>query len=133
MSPYANDPPQVFPGVIDDVPSEFADCIEAMHEDWWRNVTFCVWRMHSDARWHHGRIAFPDDTAWDGSEFLLSAFDGRPETYRAWAETYYDSRKFSPIAVSHVFEHRPLTAEIIRSLNAERSLEGLDQEGLTEE
>jgi hypothetical protein len=128
MTPYALSPPQVFPGVVDEVPPEFADCIEAMHSNWWRDITFCVWRRYSDAEWHHGKIAFPDHPDPDGSEFLLSAFDGRPETFIAWAESYYDPRKFNLIAVRHVFEHRPLNSEIIRMLNPERSLEELDEE-----
>jgi hypothetical protein len=128
MTPYISDPPHVFPGVLDVVPPEFTDCTAAMHADWWRNTTFCVWRKHSDTGWHRGRIEFPDHPDPDGSEFLLSALDGRPETYHAWAEDYYEPRKFSLDAVSHIFKHRPLTEEVIRALNPERSLEDLDEE-----
>jgi hypothetical protein len=128
MSPYSADPPQPFPGVVEEVPTEFADCIEAMHPDWWRDITFCLWRKFTDLGWHHGEIAFSDHLDPDGSQFLLSAFDGRPETYLAWAESYYTPREFSLPLLRHVFEHRPLTAEIILALNPERSLEGLDQE-----
>jgi hypothetical protein len=66
-----------------------------MHADWWRDITFCVRRRHSATGWHRGRIGFPDHPDPDGSEFLLSAFDGRPETYHAGAEDYYEPRKFS--------------------------------------
>jgi hypothetical protein len=128
MSPYADDPPKVFPGVLDDVPSRFADCMASLDPDWWRTVTFCVWRSHSGSRWHHGRINFPDLRDPDGSEFLLSAYDGRPETYRKWAQQYYHPRKFSLAAVRWVFEHRPLTEEAVRKLNPERSLAELAEE-----
>ncbi len=128
MSPYANDPPRVFPGVLDEVPGEFADCRAALAPDWWERVTFCVWRGHSDSQWHRGNIHFVDHPDPDGSEFLLSAYDGRPETYHAWAEDYYQPRTFSLAAVRHVFEHRPLTEEVVRTLNLERSLAELAEE-----
>jgi len=117
--------PQRRPG---NMPPEFIDCTAAMHADWWRDLTFCVWRRHSATGWHRGKIGFPDHPDPDGSEFLLSAFDGRPETYHAWAEDYYEPCKFSLGAVSHIFKHRPLTEEVIRALNPERPLEDLDEE-----
>jgi hypothetical protein len=128
MSPYAENPPKVYLGVVDDVPPEFGDCLAAMHSDWWRDITFCIWRRHSDSRWYHGRIDFPDLPDPDGSGFLLSAYDGRPETYHAWAEEYYHRSKFNLAAVHWVFEHRPLTVEIVRELNPERSLAELAEE-----
>ena len=48
----------------------------------------------------------------DGSAFLLSDLDGRPETYRAWAAGYYE-RDVGLEAVEHVYLHRPLTAEVV--------------------
>jgi hypothetical protein len=128
MSPYAEDPPRVFPGMLEDVPSEFADCLDAMHADWWRDITFCIWRGHEDTEWHHGQIDFPDLPDPDGSEFLLSVYDGRPETYHAWAEDYYHPRTFSLAAVRSVFDHAPLTEEVVQSLNPERMLSELDEE-----
>jgi hypothetical protein len=129
MSPYAEDPPKVFPGVLDDVPREFADCFAVMHPDWWQNITFCIWRRHSDSAWHHGQINFPKKMVDpDGSEFLLSAYDGHPETYHEWAEEYYGPRKFSLGAVRWVFEHRPLTEEVVRELDPDRSLLELAEE-----
>ena len=56
MSPYANDPPKVFPGVLDDVPPEFTDCFAALAPDWWETVTFCIWRRYDERHWHHGSI-----------------------------------------------------------------------------
>ncbi len=128
MSPYAEDPPKVFPGVLDDVPNEFADCLAAMHSDWWRDITFCIWRRHSDSGWQHGQIVFPELPDPDGSEFLLSAYDGRPETYHAWAEEYYEPKKLRLATVRWVFEHRPLSEEIVRELNPDRTLAELADE-----
>jgi hypothetical protein len=128
MTPYAQDPPRVFPGVLDDVPLEFADCLAALDSDWWLDSTFCIWRRHSDSKWHAGRIDFPESPDPDGSAFLLSAYDGRPETYQAWAEEYYQPREFSLRALRWVFEHRQLTEQVVRELNPDRSLAELTQE-----
>jgi hypothetical protein len=124
MSPYASDPPKLFPGVLDNVPTYFRDAMAALDPDWWTRVTFCIWRRHSDQCWHHGNIAFPEGDDPDGSEFLLSAFDGRPETYWRWAEQYY-SRKVDFGSVKRVFNHQPLTFELVRALNPDRSWQEL--------
>jgi hypothetical protein len=128
MSPYTANPTRVFAGVVDDIPPEFADCRAAVHEDWWHDITFCVWRRHAGEKWNHGRIAFPDLPDPDGSGFLLSAYDGRPETYHEWAEQYYQPRRFSLAAVRSVFAHSPLTEDVVRGLNLERSLAELGEE-----
>jgi hypothetical protein len=72
-----------------------------------------------------GPIAFPpDETDPDGSEFLLSDLDGRPETYQAYASEYFDA-DVDVASVAHVYQHRPLTNAIVTSLNPELSLADL--------
>src|SRR5262245_11161419 len=46
MSPFRNDPPRLFPGVLDGIPPNFGDCFAALAPDWWEQVTFCVWRRY---------------------------------------------------------------------------------------
>jgi len=128
MSPYDVDPPRVFPGVLDDVPPEFADCLAALADEYWQDITFCIWRRHADPAWQHGRIEFPDHLDPDGSGFLLSAYDGKPETYHHWAEGYYQPHRLDLGAIRHVYEHKPLTEEVVRALNPERSLAELAEE-----
>lgn len=128
MSPYAETPPRVFPGVIDEIPPEFLALRAELHEDWWQDITFCLWRGPTDTTWRHGRIEFPAGTDPDGSSTLLSIFDGRPETYVAWARQYYDRRESGLDAVRRIFAHEPLTEEIVRSLNSEVSLEELEED-----
>ena len=128
MSPYAETPPRVYPGVIDDVPVDFAECRSAMASDWWHDITFCIWRRHEDSQWQHGNIKFPLDRDADGSEFLLSMLDGKPETYRAWAEVYYSLTKLDLTVIRKVFKHEPLTDNLVRQLNPERSLHQLGEE-----
>jgi hypothetical protein len=110
-----------WPGVLDAVPEEFAACLEEPAfsvED----VTFCIWRRYADQAWQVGPVPFPVDNAdADGSEFLLSPLDGRPETYRVWAAEYY-SRDVELAAVEHVYRHKPLNPDVVARLNPEASL-----------
>ncbi|MBL9086481.1 MAG: hypothetical protein JNM10_05005 [Planctomycetia bacterium] len=127
MSPYRRSPPRPWAGVLDDVPSDFAECLREPAfsvED----VTFCIWRRPGDPTWQIGHINFPrSHPDPDGSESLLSSLDGRPETYRAWATDYYE-RDVDAAAVEHVYRHEPLTPEVIARLNPEVSLEQLSQD-----
>lgn len=123
LSPYRDDgSKRVWPGILDAVPEEFAPCLRepAFSVE---NATFCIWRGHGDRAWQVGPVEFPPDHPDpDGSEFLLSPLDGLPETYRAWAEEYYE-RDVELAAVEHVYRHRPLTAELVARLNPEVSLD----------
>jgi hypothetical protein len=121
MSPYAHHPKRVWPGILDAVPVEFAACLREpafTAED----VTFCIWRRTGASSWDKGSIAFPPDVDDpDGSEFLLSDLDGRPETYQAYASDYFET-EVEIASVAHIYQHRPLTREIVASLNPELSL-----------
>ena len=125
MTPYRDDGSnRVWPGILDEVPTEFKDCLTEPAFDIGA-TTFCIWRRYGDALWHRGRIEFPrGQRDPDGSEDLLSPLDGDPETYRAWAEDYYE-REVGATSVAHVFGHRPLTAELALGLNPEISIADL--------
>jgi hypothetical protein len=130
MSPYANDPPQVWPGVLDDVPTAFSGFLSEPAfsiED----TTFCIWRTYDDSSWQRGDIQFPEGDDPDGSEDLLSILDGDPTTYQEWAESYYE-QPISLAAVKDIYNHRPLTRDLLAALNPALSLEELmpDIEGI---
>lgn len=131
MSPYANDG-EVWPGVIDGVPSAFRSCVEEpafTDEDHVPVVTACVWRETADSRWSHGTIDFPagyDDPDGANRLFHLLA-DPSPEAYQRFAEDYYEV----PVnleAVRHVYALRPLTPALVSSLNAATSLADVAEE-----
>jgi hypothetical protein len=119
MSPYRRRPKQVWPGVVDAVPADFAGCLAepAFSMD---DTTFCIWRRYGDESWQVGPVKFPAGDDPDGSQLLLSPLDGDPDTYRAWAEDYY-GRPVDPAAVAQVYGHTPLTEALIRRLNPETS------------
>ncbi|MET4921007.1 hypothetical protein P3L51_01265 [Streptomyces sp. PSRA5] len=128
MSPYANDG-DVWPGVIDDVPSAFRTCVEEpafTDEDDTPVVTACLWRETADTRWSHGTIDFPaghDDPDGANRLFHLLA-DPSPEAYQRFAEDYYEV----PVnleAVRHIYALRPLTPALVSDLNAATSLPDL--------
>jgi hypothetical protein len=121
MSPYRENPPRVWPGVLDAVPTEFAGCLREPAFVA-ATITFCVWRRYGDPAWQLGPVEFPPaDPDPDGSAFLLSDLDGRPESYRAWAADYF-GREVELAAVEHVYRHLPLTPEVVARLNPEVSL-----------
>ena len=88
------------------------------------NVTFCIWRSFGDSRWAHNPIALPSGDDPDGSGYLLSPLDGKPETYWQWAEEYYE-RDVALHAVKAIYERQRLTDELVVTLNQERRLRDL--------
>jgi hypothetical protein len=126
MRPRVQDPPRVWPGVLDHVPPAFAAFLTepafVLGE-----TTFCVWWEGGDSAWRRGAVAYPPGTDPDGSASLLALLDGDPATYRAWAEEYYDQNV--PLdAVVHVHRHRPLTPAVVAALNDRLALEDLAED-----
>lgn len=120
LSPWSSDPPVIWPGMYDDLPSEFAafrgEPAFAMDD-----VTFCIWRRHGDAAWQCGVRDLPEGDDPDGSEWMLQILDGDPATYQEFARDYYDVEL--PIeAIAHVYALNPLTNAIVRSLNEKLAL-----------
>lgn len=105
------------------LPSEYAYCIDepAFSAS---DVTFCVWRGSQESAWHRSSVTLPDGEDPDGSEYLLLPFDGLPETYREWAEEYFEVAV--PLhAVKAIYEQQRLTDDLIAALNPELRLKHL--------
>lgn len=126
MAEYTVDSGKVWPGVLDEAPPEF----EAVLTDpafVSEETSFCMWRKYSDSKWQTGKIEFPDEKDPDGSEDLLFMLDGNPNTYQQWAGEYYE--KDIPLdAVKAVYEHKPLTQQVVSRLNSERRFEDLESD-----
>lgn len=122
MTPYRSDPKRVWPGILESVPGDFAACLREPAfavED----TTFCIWRRYGDISWRRGEIEFPSNADPDGSEVLLSPLDGRPESYREQAVWYFSKPFLTVEMVRHVYEHRPLTDELVAALTPDIVLE----------
>lgn len=115
MSPWRADPPELWPGLLEGVPPEFASAL-AEPAFSMEAVTCCIWRKYGDRQWSHGPVEFPKGKDPDGSAMLLSYLDGSPQTYVDFATDYYETEL--PLeAVQHVYDHRPLDKILIQSLN----------------
>lgn len=119
LTPWVNDPPALFPGLLDEVP----EVLQAAARDAaWQledvvSTTVSLWRLVDDDRWHHGTARGVPAGAEDGSD-LFDLVDGRPDTYLAFAHEYYEPEQ--PLdrgVVEHVHALRPLTADLARRLN----------------
>jgi hypothetical protein len=124
MSPHAvGRDGKVWPGIYDGVPEilhGFRDEPAFSTDD----VTFCLWWEEIRPGWRVGVRTFPTTHDPDGSEDFLAIYDGKPETYEAWARDYYET----PVAldaVAAVYRHEALTEGLIHRLNAEASFEAV--------
>ncbi|SRR5713101_1061238 len=115
MSPWSMETPKVWPGVLDSVSEPFR-AFAAEPAFSMEDTTFCIWRSFQDDQWKTGHISYPQGDDPDGSGWMLSIFDGNPSTYKEWAEGYYE-RPISFSAVQQIYEHKPLTPELMRELN----------------
>jgi hypothetical protein len=109
--------------VLDEVPNEFAEFLKEPAFSI-ASTTFCIWRISAGVSWQTGQIDFPKEDDPDGSEDLLFVLNGDPATYQEFAEQYYE-RSIDLHVVRSIYQHQPLTAEIIKGLNPEVSLESL--------
>jgi hypothetical protein len=120
MSPWKNESSEVWPGVLSSVPKEFkAFATEPAFS--MSDTTFCIWRSTRDSRWNTGLINFPNGEDPDGSGWMLSILDGDPDTYKKWAEAYYD-QPLSLTAVEQIYADTPLTESLVKQVSAEADL-----------
>ena len=128
MSPWGLEPPRPWPGVLDMVPAAFRAFVDepAFVLDGVPMVTACLWRQTGVDRWHAGVFEAPAGGGDpDGSEWLLELLlDESPEAYQRFAEDYYEF-PVDPAAVREVYALRPLTQELVATLNSELSLADL--------
>ncbi len=131
MSPWVQDDQSVWPGVLDAVPDAFAGqlaepLLAGAGEFDPPLVTFCLWRLHTDDRWHAGQIDFPPlfgtRTDPDGAG-LLQILGGGPDAYVGWAATYYSRPSIDPDAVAGVYAHEPLDQRTVTRLSPGRELD----------
>jgi hypothetical protein len=116
-----------WPGIFDTIPpwalallTEYERAIGELAFFAVARVTFCVWSTPEG--WKCGPVKLPEGEDPDGSAYLLAHFDGVPETYRKWAEDYFE-RSIPIEAVSAIYGHEPLTPALVAALNPERNPE----------
>ncbi|NMG10104.1 hypothetical protein [Brasilonema sp. UFV-L1] len=117
---------EVYPGVLDNVPEVFLDNFINEPAFSMESTSFCVWRLPTDSSWQVGNIDMPSDLD-DGSSKLLSIFEDTPTRYKNWAEQYYEI-VLPQTEVLAIFQHRPLSNELIQAINPDNSLEDLAED-----
>lgn len=88
-------------------------------------MTFLMWRKHDDKAWN----ASLNDADWPKAkaEEVLAILDGKPETYKKWADEYYDA-DFSLEAIKKIYAGEALDQKLIEKINPENSLEDLAED-----
>ena len=122
-----DEPETVWKGVLDQVPKEFQNFLQepAFSPEY---TTFCIWRLNGESEWKAGEIEYPNgDATRDGSEWLLFLLDGKTETYCDWAEDYYE-QEINCETVEMIYQHEPLTEEMVKTLNPERKFADLKED-----
>ncbi|RTL35657.1 MAG: hypothetical protein EKK48_28670 [Candidatus Melainabacteria bacterium] len=127
LNPVHNDG-HPFPEIFAQFPAELSYFLKEaafMIDD----TTFCYWRRNCDNEWHSGKIKFPANvgTDPDGSRTMLKILDGKPKTYVDYAREYFDL-EIAEEDVKHVYQLKPLNAELLIRLHCERNLDQLSDE-----
>jgi len=112
--------------ILDKVPQEFSSAVSEPAFDI-DSISFCFWRTNDDASWCCGLFEIDEAGDSDGSEFLLECLNGDPSVYQDFAGEYYEE-DIPLSSIRHVYEHAPLTQEIIDLLNPEVQLAEIQEE-----
>lgn len=118
---------KLYPGVLDNVPQVFTENFLKEAGFSMESTSFCIWRLATDSSWQVGNIDSKSQSDPDGSEKLLSIFEDTPTRYKNWAEQYYEI-VLPETEVLAVFEHQPLSDELIQAINPDNSLEDLEED-----
>lgn len=133
MTPYRVTPLAPWPGLVDAVPEVFRRYVDEpafSDPDGAPRATVCFWREQSDTEWRSGavEVSFEGREDADGAEWLFTVVvDGRPEAYQRFAKDYYEV-DVDLAAVRHIYALRPLSQNIVSSLNPDARLHDLGED-----
>ncbi|GLB47847.1 hypothetical protein [Neptunitalea lumnitzerae] len=105
-------------GLTDNIPEElhnyiYKEPIKSL------GTTFCIWQANHQNSWQTGNIELPNDDIGDGSEELLFLVDGNADTYYIWATEYYDFQDLQLDCVALIYQHEPISKELLYQINSE--------------
>jgi hypothetical protein len=128
ISHWNNPARKTWPGLFIGLPAALAPALDEpafRDDDGSLAVTVCFWRTPADDQWQCGPV---DAGVKDGADWMFELLAaGRPEAYQRFAKYYYGS-VLELEAVRHVYESRPLTEEVVATLNPELTLADLERE-----
>jgi hypothetical protein len=115
-----------WPGLLESVPEVFrSELAEPAFSI--QYTSFFICRTYDDNQWRTGSISYPLGDDPDGSAWMLAILDGNPVSYQRWAANYY-KRPVNLLAVEHIYANKPLTNEIVHSLNPETNISDLAED-----
>ncbi len=126
MSTHGTHISEIWPGIVDDLPEQFSS-IMTKSSDSVFNITFGIWRTYSGQSWLRGKIDFPDGPDPDGSEDLLYLIDGDPAKCQEYVEACHGAT-VSIDSVRQLYDHVPLTDDLVKSFNPDMTVEKLSGE-----
>jgi hypothetical protein len=115
LAPMATGAP--WPELFTGIPNEFAHVLDEPYFSR-KASTFCLWRLVGAASWQQSPHMPPTGDNPDGSAELLRFFDGKPLTYKAWADEYF-GHEIQLGAIERIYRHVPLNPTLVQALNPE--------------
>ncbi len=132
MTPWRSEPQETWPGLFDTVPDVFRPLVlEPAFCEWEGapRATVCFWRRAADVDWSTGKVDLPSGVEdADGAEWMFSVLAaGTASAYQEFAADCYEVTP-DLAAVQHIYDLRPLTAQIVSALNPEVSPDSLTED-----
>ena len=123
MSPYKRADRSIWPGVLNNVPSEFKCSLEetAFSPE---TTTFVIWRLTIDNRWSTGDVTFPSHDYRDGSVDLLQPLTFSAADFTTWLSENYETDVDHEI-IRSVFDGKPLSDAQMAKLNPTSSIRSI--------
>ena len=123
MTPYKRPDHSIWPGVLDNVPTEFTCSLEEPAFDP-EATTFAIWRLTSDPGWSTGNVEFPAGDYKDGSADLLKPVTFSASDFADWLAENYETDVDSGI-IQSVFDGQPLSDAQMSKLNPSSPLRAI--------
>jgi hypothetical protein len=105
------------------VPLEFVEGVEepAFSPE---HVSFCFWYSNQAKAWQSSRTVKPVPNE---ELFLLNCLEGKPVLYQEFATFYYE-RKVRLSVIESIYDHEPITEEVLLHLNPNAVQSEIDAE-----
>ncbi|MEZ6139441.1 MAG: hypothetical protein R3B84_02615 [Zavarzinella sp.] len=116
MSPHNRDEFQVWPGIMDEVPSGLLALLE-IEEFCREETTFCIWRTKADNQWWQGDVDDSDDGEWSSYLLQSHAFTDA-KSYLDWAREYYTRKDIPAGPVEAIFASCQVDEAVVRAINS---------------
>jgi hypothetical protein len=123
MSSWGTENQKPWNGLLNGLPEEFEVAAKEPAFSM-ENISFCLWKKHTDISWLLGNFEFDEDEDPDGSEYLLELFDCNPATYKEFVTDYHELDVELSL-ISKIYNHETLTQNIVTGLNPDANFKEL--------